>query len=166
MYKLEDLEMQEDNKTRKIIRDYPEYDCSVASPSDLTDSSSDSSSDSSDDSMNRVSDQSFEDTLEDLSEDTPEDSLEDTLEDLSPEMSKGFIRSDRSERYISLSYNIIDMIRLAIAACLSFGLTFLLYYVSVYSVIILCTILITTMISIELGNDQYTDYSLNIPRND
>lgn len=158
MYKLEDLEMQEDNKTRKIIRDYPEYDCSVASPSDLTDSSSDSSSDSSDDSMNRVSDQSFEDTFEDLSEDT--------LEDLSPEMSKGFIRSKGSERYISLSYNIIDMIRLAIAACLSFGLTFLLYYVSVYSVIILCTILITTMISIELGNDQYNDYSLNIPRND
>lgn len=154
MYKLEDLEMQEDNKTRKIIRDYPEYDCSVASPSDLTDSSSDSSSDSSDDSMNRVSDQSFEDTFED------------TLEDLSPEMSKGFIRSKGSERYISLSYNIIDMIRLAIAACLSFGLTFLLYYVSVYSVIILCTILITTMISIELGNDQYNDYSLNIPRND
>lgn len=154
MYKLEDLEMQEDNKTRKIIRDYPEYDCSVASPSDLTDSSSDSSSDSSDDSMNRVSDQSFEDTFED------------TLEDLSPEMSKGFIRSKGSERYISLSYNIIDMIRLAIAACLSFGLTFLLYYVSVYSVIILCTILITTMISIELGNDQYNDYSLNIPRNE
>lgn len=154
MYKLEDLEMQEDNKTRKIIRDYPEYDCSVASPSDLTDSSSDSSSDSSDDSMNRVSDQSFEDTFEDLSE------------GLSPEMSKGFIRSKGSERYISLSYNIIDMIRLAIAACLSFGLTFLLYYVSVYSVIILCTILITTMISIELGNDQYNDYSLNIPRND
>lgn len=154
MYKLEDLEMQEDNKTRKIIRDYPEYDCSVASPSDLTDSSSDSSSDSSDDSMNGVSDQSFEDTLEDLSE------------GLSPEMSKGFIRSKGSERYISLSYNIIDMIRLAIAACLSFGLTFLLYYVSVYSVIILCTILITTMISIELGNDQYNDYSLNIPRND
>lgn len=158
MYKLEDLEMQEDNKTRKIIRDYPEYDCSVASPSDLTDSSSDSSSDSSDDSMNRVSDQSFEDTFEDLSEDT--------LEDLSPEMSKGFIRSKGSERYISLSYNIIDMIRLAIAACLSFGLTYLMYYVSVYSVIILCTILITTMISIELGNDQYNDYSLNIPRND
>lgn len=146
MYKLEDLEMQEDNKTRKIIREYPEYDCSVVSPSDLTDSSSDSS----DDSMNKVSDQSFEDTLEDLS----------------PEMSKRFIRSKGSERYISLSYNIIDMIRLAIAACLSFGLTFLLYYVSVYSVIILCTILITTMISIELGNDQYNDYSLNIPRND
>lgn len=166
MYKLEDLEMQEDNKTRKILREYPEYDCSVVSPSDLTDSSSDSS----DDSMNRVSDQSFEDTLEDLSEDSlgdlSEDSLEDTLEDLSPEMSKGFIRSKGSERYISLSYNIIDMIRLVIAACLSFGLTYLMYYVSVYSVIILCTILITTMISIELGNDQYNDYSLNIPRNE
>ena len=158
MYKLEDLEMQEDNKTRKIIRDYPEYDCSVASPSDLTDSSSDSS----DDSMNRVSDQSFEDTFED----TLGDLSEDSLEDLSPEMSKRFIRSKGSERYISLSYNIIDMIRLAIAACLSFGLTYLMYYVSVYSVIILCTILITTMISIELGNDQYNDYSLNIPRND
>lgn len=157
MYRIENLKMQEDNKIRKIIREYPEYD------HDLTDSSEDYLGEK------RPTDKSKE---SDLPEDSFEDLSEDTLKDLSedsPEMSKGFDRSngsDSSERYISLSYNVIDMIRLAIAACLSFGLTYLMYYASVYSVIILCTILITTMISIELGNDQYNDYLLNIPMND
>ena len=121
--------MQEDNKTRKIIREYPEYD---HDSSDLTDSSGDSS----DDSMNRLSDQSFEDLSEDYSE-----------------MFKVFPSS--SERYVPIPCNILDVIRLGIAACLSFGLTYLAYHVSVYSVIILCTILITTMISIELGDERY-----------